>query len=332
MLKNNLKFDWIATILSSIMIFGLYYDIWFHAHFIPEDSNTFFTPTHYIFYGGFLLITAFLTTSAVLNYKKEKSWTRLLPPGYEISGVGAILFILGGIFDYYWHSLFGIEQKIAALLSPSHLILVTAVTLITSGPIRSAWRQPKTKTNFFLQLPMIISLVTIFTLFEIMSQFIHPVIRPYASYEYNFIPSYLALTVGIGSILFQTILVMTCVIFFIRKWSLLPGSLTLLFSFSTLILSTFATSFNYQIVLMALLSGIICDMLLFILRPSSSNQKRFYLFSFLLPIILNTGYFIGLGLPYNIWWSTHIWSGTILLSGLYGFLLCYFTNTETQTH
>jgi hypothetical protein len=38
-----------------------------------------------------------------------------------------------------WHLVFGIETDVAALLSPTHLLLATGAALIVAGPLRAAW-------------------------------------------------------------------------------------------------------------------------------------------------------------------------------------------------
>ena len=73
---------------------------------------------------------------------------RALPSGYGLSLVGAVLFGVGGALDLVWHSLFGIEADVAALMSPTHLLLIGSATLIATGPLRAAWRRPTRRVGW----------------------------------------------------------------------------------------------------------------------------------------------------------------------------------------
>ena len=58
----------------------------------------------------------------------------------RLATIGGILFVCGGVGDFIWHSLFGMEVNTEALLSPTHLMLATGGLLLTSTPARVAWR------------------------------------------------------------------------------------------------------------------------------------------------------------------------------------------------
>lgn len=69
-----------------------------------------------------------------------------LPRGYPLVLVGVVLFGLGGVFDSVWHSLFGFEVRLETLLSPAHLWLVVAYTLVVLGVLHAA-AQHRTQTG-----------------------------------------------------------------------------------------------------------------------------------------------------------------------------------------
>ena len=64
-----------------------------------------------------------------------------MPVGYGLSGLGALIFAAGGMTDLIWHTIFGIEAGVEALLSPTYLVLALGLGLIASGPVRAAWRR-----------------------------------------------------------------------------------------------------------------------------------------------------------------------------------------------
>jgi len=61
-----------------------------------------------------------------------------LDDGYGLSLAGCALFAVGGVADLVWHTFFGIERQLAAVLSPSHLWLIVAGGLIITGTVRAA--------------------------------------------------------------------------------------------------------------------------------------------------------------------------------------------------
>lgn len=77
-----------------------------------------------------------------------------LPHGYGLSLIGAGLFLAAGLADLVWHELFGIENDVDALLSPTHLALATSGIMMVFGPVRSAWAKGP-PTNFPGWLPWV---------------------------------------------------------------------------------------------------------------------------------------------------------------------------------
>src|SRR5580704_15516383 len=134
---TNPAFEWLMGVLAVLLIGGLDLDIWAHSHGRVDQS--FFTPWHAVLYGAMALNGIVLGVVAALNVlRKGYPWRRALPVGYGLSLVGVIAFAIGGGLDLAWHTLFGIEEDIEALLSPTHLILATSAALILTGPLRSA--------------------------------------------------------------------------------------------------------------------------------------------------------------------------------------------------
>ena len=100
--------------------------------------DSFFTPWHGLLYSGFALTGLTLAALFLWNLRRGDTWRRALPVGQHLTLLGAALFLLGGAFDLLWHTLFGIEATVDALLSPSHLLLAIAGALTVTGPLRAA--------------------------------------------------------------------------------------------------------------------------------------------------------------------------------------------------
>ena len=72
-----------------------------------------------------------------------------------------------------------------------------------------------------------------------------------------------------------------------------------------------------------IVSAFLCDLLLFWLRPSVNIPARLRLFAFAAPILFFGTYFASLLATEGTRWSIHLWSGSIILTGLMGLLLSY---------
>ena len=65
------------------------------------------------------------------------------------------------------------------------------------------------------------------------------------------------------------------------------------------------------------------DLLLWLVRPSIARQGALRLFAFAVPVLLHMVYFLTLMRIGGIWWSVPVWSGSIVLAGIAGWLLSY---------
>lgn len=133
--QSSLAFDWLMAALAFLMISGPLIDGWAHAH--GEVDQSFATPWHAVLYGAMAVNGLVLLVAGIVGLRRGYTFRNALPPGYWVSALGVVLFIVGGGFDAWWHTMFGIETGIALLISPSHLVLGVAGGMITSGPLLS---------------------------------------------------------------------------------------------------------------------------------------------------------------------------------------------------
>jgi hypothetical protein len=136
-----------ASILLSgtvISLIGLTWDVQWHTDVGPD---TFFTLPHLFLYAGSSisglasLVVVLLTTAAARRGRPVDpivggtavgvfGKTFSAPVGYLVSGVGAAMFLLYGLWDQWWHGLYGFDAVIA---SPPHIGLLLSVTVTIVG-------------------------------------------------------------------------------------------------------------------------------------------------------------------------------------------------------
>jgi len=314
------SFDWWMTLCAGWMLAGLYLDGWAHRH-IP-NLESFFTPWHGLLYSGFFATFSLLGVTAWRNHARGWPWLESVPPGYRLSLIGMLIFFVGGLGDLAWHTLFGIEADIDALLSPTHLILAVSGTLIGAGPFRAAWHRPDSGNHLIAQLPMLLSLTFGWSTMTFFTQFAHSFVRPMASGaapEAWFYPQALEL----AGILIQSAMMMGLVLLAVLRWRLPFGSLTVMLTVNAALVCLLELRPGF--IAVGLLAGLAGDWLVFRLRPSSDRPRAFRLFAGALPALYYALYFLGLKLTTGVWWSLHLWTGAIVMAGLTGWLISYLT-------
>ncbi len=318
--RDSITYDWAFLIPCTWLMIGVTLDGWAHNH-VPS-LETFFTPWHGVLYSGYLAIAVFLLVTLVLNHRRGYTWQRALPAGYGLSLFGAAIFAIGGVLDLLWHTLFGIEKSVEALLSPTHLMLAFGAILMLGGPFRSAWlRQPSEGVTEGRNLfPMLFSLAYMLTILTFFTQFANPIANSFA--DQHTIEGLVDL--GIASILLQTAIFMGAVLIVMRRWWLPFGAFTLIYTISSVVSSLMAKSSPViGVALLAALTGLVIDVLYRVLRPTRERTVEIRIFAFLTPIVIYCIYFLALAAIKGIAWSVHLWVGSIVMSGIVGLLLSY---------
>jgi hypothetical protein len=323
---DSLRFDWLSVILSAWFVAGMFLDGWAHNHI--ASLETFFTPWHAVLYSGFAAVAALMAVTQYRNVSRGHSWGRALPRGYLLSLAGVVIFFVGAGGDMLWHTIFGVEQNVEALFSPTHLLLATGAFLFLSGPLRAAWG--RANANGWRELfPAILSLLMLFSLFTFFTQYSNLFGNPgvlvgSAPEDY----SYFINTTAVSFELIPAAIIVGVLLFALRRWRLPFGTATLLLTVNSLIMLLmrfkFASPF-WLIVPAAAIAGLYADVFIARLRPSVQNTGALRLLSFSLPFILFLLSFIAISLSGkgNLWWEIHMWLGLPFVAGAVGLGLSF---------
>ncbi len=320
--------DWLMVALGGWLVGGVYLDGWAHIH-VP-GLETFFTPWHAVLYSGFLAMTGALCIGLARGRRRGYSLARALPRGYGLSLVGALTFLGGGLVDMLWHILFGVESDLEALLSPTHLVLALGGSLMVTGPLRAALhRAADGAPGWLARLPMVLSLTLFLSLLTFFTEYASPygstwvatADRPAAGRVF------VHQAIGLTTILFGSALLMGPVLVVVRRRPLPAGGLTLILLLNTTLMTVIHDKFLATgpgpLVLAAAGAGLASDLLSWRLRPSEDRVHALRVYAFITPALLYLGYFLAVRLTVGIWWSVHLWTGTIVLAGIVGWLLSY---------
>jgi hypothetical protein len=324
-----LRFDFPVALLSLWLTMGVFLDGFAH-HNLPESLETFFTPWHGVLYAGFLVLAGFLLFHQFRNMARGYAWNRALPAGYRLALIGIGVFGLGGMGDFVWHTLFGIEEGVEALLSPTHLTLAAGGLLLSSSPLRAAIRrfsgvaQPGWTKLFpaLLSTMFSLSVLTFFT--EYVNTLFSPervVENPFANGPEVFTHYWTAL--GVAGVLLPAALVTGAVLFVVRRWRLPTGALTLIVSGNGLLMALFhyhEIATYPQILVPVVGSGLIAELAYAWLKPSAGRERAVHAFAFVTPLAQYAVFFAALIVTSGVWWSIHTLAGVPIIAGVVGLL------------
>jgi hypothetical protein len=308
------------ALLAAVFVGGLFLDGWAHTH--GKVDQSFFTPWHAVFYAGYAATASALVASILRNRAQGYHWRLSVPEGYELSLLGALIFAVGGVTDLIWHTLFGIEAGVEALLSPTHLALALGLGLIVSGPVRAAWRRPGPVSGWAAQGPMLLALTSTLSVLTFFTEYAHPLVyaaagrgHPYGGAE----------GLGVASVLLQTGLLMAIVLLTAQVGSLPRGGLALIVTLNAAAMGflNFSGGYPFALVVGAGVAGCLVDTFYARLHPTVRTPIVWRVFAFALPATFYLCYFLALMSTEGIAWSVHLWVGSILLAGIAGWLLSY---------
>lgn len=312
----SVPFDWLMTVATTWFIGGVYLDGWAHNN-IPS-LESFFTPWHAVLYSGFFVTALCLIGKVVLNRKTARSLNEAIPQGYRHSLFGVGLFLVSGVGDLIWHTLFGIEKSTEALLSPTHIGLAVGAFLIYSGPFVAGALRAKAK-QMSLTLPMLLSLIYCFSAITFMTQFatfahlLNIGIKP-ATTDLQSIYDGLS----VSSFLFQVTWIAGIFLTAMRRFRLPFGSFTLVLLLNTIGMTIMKTS--TWLIPAALIAGLLIDGLVYLLKPIST-VTRFRVFATLFPAIFFICYLTSVTMTGQLWWSIHMWTGSVVVPAVMGLLM-----------
>jgi len=319
---------------------GFLWDSWAHLHVGVE---TFFTPYHAIFYAAMVGATIAFSVAAFANYRRGYRFPDLLPLAYRRSLVGVPVFFLGGVGDLIWHSFFGVENRIEAVTSPTHLIIGFGVVLVMSGPIRSALEARSTVLSLRAQLPLLFSLAAIIEFAHLgMSYAFDPSAArmdappaEVASSPYYLLDVALVLYktgTGVMIVILTSLVSMAFALWVASRMRLAFGALTIFFVLGDMMMAAALTNDRPLLfihICMALVAGLGGDIVLLRARtkvlalPSLRVLRRF---AVLVPIAYYGTFFALTIALEGTWWNWSLVVGTIVWSVLAGFGLTFLMN------
>ncbi len=311
----------ITGLLVLWMTLGTYLDGWAHTHLISTEES-FLTPWHAILYSGWLGAAAWIYLHRDL-------------PGYRWGLIGAIAFGVGGIFDFAWHTAFGIEVDMEALISPPHLLLVTSHLLIISTPLLALWNSEMPRRTGWREFtPVALSLIAGVALVSF--------ITPYGSPFNDHVPSVLfsegsfaaetrfrlAQEDGVLTFWVSTLIYVVPLLAILKRWRPPFGTATLVIGLSAVgVMIVDPLLLGAPILaLPGIAAGVLADILIAELDPGPARRRSLLAFGALAPLPIAGLSLLAVELEWGLGWGVHFVTGSLVVSALVGFGLALATS------
>ena len=245
------------------------------------------------------LLSTFVATAGWLLWTcravvREERWDfRAVPAGYAPSLVALGIFALAGVGDMIWHGLFGIEQEINVLFSPTHLALGASMFVIVTTRLRAAWADRSLPASPGLRrlLPAVGAVSLAATIVLLFLQYANAL----AFSSVDVVVALSGVDEGwtanlVSSIAVTNLVLVLPLLVLARRWRLPLGSVTLLY-LSVAALAGAVTGFdNADLLAGVLFAGVGVDVIGRWLRPTPDQPLRFLGFAALAPLVTWTAY------------------------------------------
>ncbi|NIZ92561.1 hypothetical protein [Kineococcus rubinsiae] len=338
-----------SLVAGAWIVVSLFADGWAHTH-LP-DLESFFTPWHAALYSGLLANVIWLVwlsrptrprprdaseTSAMSPSARMRrgatvaTWHWSPPAGYGGGVLGAVIFGGGGAADMAWHSAWGVEVGLDALLSPPHLVLLVGALLLVTSPWRaSSSNTPATHAAATVSLLLAVALMAFFLIYT--SEFASPALTSTYTRLPEASPGHAAgeasAILGLGRFLITTVLFVVPLLMLWRRPQVPTGSVSRI----VIPLSGLSLAVSDDLgpalwgVLGASFGALVADVTIALLRRHHVPHRPSVLAG-VATLGVWSGHAAALTAAGLVRWPLALTSGVVALSGLVAVLLSYLAS------
>ncbi|HEY4378658.1 MAG TPA: hypothetical protein VGM93_15930 [Acidimicrobiales bacterium] len=213
----------LLVVLNTVTTVGLVGDIQRHVQNQSLTGKDFLSSWHLVLYGGVLGVGIWLGLVAY--------W--LGPPVLRgearFAMIGFLGLSVGGACDAAWHSAFGAERAVEALVSPPHLLVFAALSMLLVSPLAALWRRPGSRLGVVDSACAAISVVSALLVASLFTGYLSPLTggmdlgNGYVDAPIGTSISDFDVVRGLGVVLWTTVLVIVPWSLVLQRFRLRPG-------------------------------------------------------------------------------------------------------------
>lgn len=306
--------DLIVALAGLWPVAGLYLDGWAHTH-VP-GLETFFTPWHAVLYSGFVVLVGCLVPADLYRRRPRGVIRGRVPVGYGLGLIGALLFAVGGVADMVWHSLLGVEIDLEALLSPPHLLLLTAGTLMLATPLRAAGARRSPPAGWLAWLPATLSAFTTTAVAAFFLEYLSPFLDVPAARGHEASP-----VLGAGEYLLTSVLLVVPVLYAWGRWGRVPPGIISAVGLAVTVPVGVFNDFEFLAGQLAGLTGaVVADVVVQAVARRGPGPVP-VVAGVTVPVLVWSLHLLGVAVTVGIAWTVELWSGVVVLCALGGAVL-----------
>jgi hypothetical protein len=242
------------------------------------------------------------------------SLVRSLPPGYEAAALGVGLFAVGGAGDAAWHTAFGVERGIDALLSPTHLVLFAGLVLLLTAPFRAARAAPWSLPGPWVVVASVTCAAALTAFFLNFVWGLGTAAYLRVAYDSASEAGEDQVIAAVASMLVSTVVLFGAARFTLSRGSVPRGAFTVMFGVVALLVAV-AFDEDAEGIAAALVAGVVLDLCL----PAFRARKRQRSVALAFAAAASALWLVYLGLLAGldgIDWHAELWLGAVVLNGL----------------
>jgi hypothetical protein len=321
--------DLITLLVGMWFVIGLFIDAWAHSN--RPQLETFFTPWHAAFYSGFVATAGWVCWLVWRNILAGRRGMGAVPLGYGLTVLALGVFTLSAVADLIWHSVFGIEQSLAAVFSPSHLGLGASMLLILTSPLRSAWGNPTMPAAPPLPrfLPVALSVGSAAGLFGLYLIFANAagwsaeaIVEAFSTIRDGDGSTRTRAATLAGDIALTNVMLLAPLLLLARRWRIPVGTATAVYGVFGFLSCSVDAFENRSTFVAFVVAGVAVDALIRWLRPGPDNRGRYWAFAALASLVTWSSYLaaasIAAGRVPDV---VEYWTGMPVIAALHGLLL-----------
>lgn len=316
---------------------GGHVDAWYHLQY-GFTIESFIVWPHVLLYAGVagtaVAVAAYLAESLARD-EPRAAW---LPRGFGSVLLGALLFLVGGVVDFAWHSAFGFEVNLETLLSPAHLWLLLAAMIAGFGLFRASVEQrrragPPAIGARLVDVPVVLSVALLFRLVLWSFFYSEPSAIDFASggFHAGRLHGYAGIAwedlaarvAGVTGIILHSVFLALFLVVPLRQLVLPRGAIVTIVGWDAILVAAVTDMWLY---LPAALGGALTGELIWArmwrgVLSGLHGDVGYWALGAAVPTVQLLIYFaVMTAFGGGSAWTTHLWAGAPLMAGLYGLI------------